>query len=189
MERWKYTPLISSKMKSIYNKIKKEYPYVNLCIWNTSFLNEFMVHQPGRLFLILEGEKEVLQSLFYYIKEMNQPVFIEPTNDILDKYVPADKQAIIIKRLVSEAPVLKINGFNTISLEKMLVDVYCNDVPFSAHQGAEMRTIFSEVFTKYVVNNKQMLRYAKRRGKKKSMEMYLTSIPNYISLSSSAAHD
>ena len=166
-------------MKSIYKKLKKEFPYLKTCIWNTSILNEFMVHQPGRFYLIVEVEKEATLSVFYFLKEFYQPIFFEPTNDILNKYLPIDKEAIIIKPLVSESSVQNTNGVDTVSIEKLLVDILCDKVVFSAHQGAEMRTIFNEAFAKYSVNQDRMLRYASRRGKKESFQEYLNTIQIY----------
>jgi hypothetical protein len=85
-----YYPDVSTKLKSVYNKLKKEFPYVDICIWNTSILNEFMIHQPGVFNFIIEVEKDVTQSAFYFLKELKYPVFIEPTSDILEKYLPID---------------------------------------------------------------------------------------------------
>ncbi len=173
-----FVPDISSKMKSVYNKLKKEFPYLKICIWHTSVLNEFMLHQPFRFYLIIEVEKDAAQSVFFFLKEIKYPVFIQPTSDILEKYLPNEKEAMIIKSLVTEAPIQNVKGVNTISLEKMLVDIFCDDVVFSAHQGAEMRSIFNEALNKYSLNLNKMLRYADRRGKKEILNKYLTSITN-----------
>lgn len=174
-----YYPEVSVKLKTLYNKLKKEFPYVDICIWNTSILNEFMKHQPGVFSFIIEAENEVTQSLFYFIKELKYPVFIEPTSDILDKYLPIDKEAFIIKSLVSESPTQLVNGITTVSIEKLLIDIFCDDIIFSAQQGAEMRTIFNEAFSKYTVNQSKMLRYASRRRKKEVFQEYLSSFQIY----------
>ena len=65
-----YTPEISSKIKSLHSKLKKEFPYLRMCIWNTSSLNEFMIHQPGRFYILIEVDKEAAQSVFFYLKEL-----------------------------------------------------------------------------------------------------------------------
>jgi len=59
-----------------------------------------------------------------------------------------------------------------------LVDIFCDDVVFSAQQGAEMRSIFNEALNKYSLNLNKMLRYADRRRKKEILNKYLTSITN-----------
>lgn len=173
-----YIPEISSKMKSLYAKIKKEFPYINLCIWHTATLNEFMLHQPNTFYYLVEAEKEVVNSVFYFLRESEKLVFINPTKDIIEKYIPQEKEVIIIKSLVSEAPLKNIKGINTASLEKLLVDIFCDEGLFLAQQGAEMRTIFSEAFSKYTVNQSKMLRYASRRRKKEHFSQFVASITN-----------
>ena len=53
-ETKKFIPEVSSKLNMIYNKLKKELPYIDLCVWNTSIINEFMLHQPGKFFTLIE---------------------------------------------------------------------------------------------------------------------------------------
>ncbi|MFA7449159.1 MAG: DUF6577 family protein [Weeksellaceae bacterium] len=173
-----YIPEISTATKSVFKKLKVEFPYANLCVWNTSVLNEFMQHQPNRFFVLVETDKETTNSVFYFLREIKKSVFIEPTNDILEKYIVNEKEVFIVKPLISEAPTQNINGVETTSLEKMLVDIFCDDVIFSAQQGAEMRTIFKEAFAKYTINQSKMLRYADRRRKKEELNQFVKTISN-----------
>lgn len=170
-----YTPKISPKIKSIHSELKKEFPYLRMCIWNTSSFNEFLIHQPGRFHLLIEVDKDAIQSVFFYLKENKFSVFIEPTKDLNEKYMSDEKETLIVKSLVSEAPLQTINRINSPSIEKMLVDIFCDEVIFAAQQGSEMRTIFQEAFSKYAINENRMLRYADRRGKKDSFSEYLNS--------------
>lgn len=173
-----YFPDITPKIKKIYNKVKNEFPYLNICIWNTSVINEFMLHQPNKFYYIVEIEKEAADSVFYLLKENKFAVFLDPTLDILEKYGPLDKDIVIVKSLVSEAPILNINGIDTASLEKILVDIFCDKIIFSAHQGAEMRFIFNEALNKYTVNRSKMFRYADRRRKKETLGKFVNTISN-----------
>lgn len=177
-EERNYLPEISPKMKSIYSKVKREYPYIDVCIWNTSSFNEFMIHQPFKFYYLLELDKEATSSIFYFLKELNFSVFLEPTMDILEKYMPENKEIIIIKSLITEAPLISVKGIKTASIEKMLVDIFCDEILFSAQQGSEMRTIFETAFTKYTINQSKMLRYANRRRKKESFNEFINTISN-----------
>ena len=178
-----YIPEISSVSKSIFKKLKAEFPYANFCVWNTSVLNEFMQHQPSRYFLLVETDKEITNSVFYFLRDSDsyrkkKSVFIEPTNDILEKYIVNEKEVIVIKSLISEAPTQNLKEVETATIEKILVDIFCDDVIFSAQQGAERRTIFKEAFTKYTINQSKMLRYADRRRKKEELNQYVKTISN-----------
>ena len=173
-----YVPEISTATKSIFKKLKAEFPYTNLCVWNTSLLNEFMLHQPNQFFTLVETDKETTNAVFYFLREIKKSVFIEPTKDILEKYVVNEREVIIVKPLVTEAPTQNINGVETTSIEKILVDVFCDDVIFSAHQGSETRTIFKNAFDKYTINQNKMLRYADRRNKKEELNQFVKTISN-----------
>ncbi len=173
-----YQPVISPKIKSIHSKLNKQFPYLKICIWSTALFNEFMIHQPGRFYILIEVEKDAAQSIFFYLKENKYSVFIDPSQDLIEKYIPAEKETLIIKPLVSEAPIQMINKTNTTTIEKMLVDIFCDQTVFAAQQGSEMRNIFQGAINKYNVNKNRMLRYADRRRKKETFRDYLSSISN-----------
>jgi hypothetical protein len=173
-----YVPEITSATKHIFKKLKAEFPFTNLCVWNTSILNEFMQHQPNRFFVLVETDKETTNSVFYFLREIKKSVFVEPTSDILEKYIVNEKDVFIVKPLISEAPTQNTNEVETATIEKILVDIFCDDVIFSAQQGAEMRTIFKEAFAKYTINQSKMLRYADRRRKKEELSQFVKAISN-----------
>ncbi|GHT52804.1 hypothetical protein AGMMS49982_14000 [Bacteroidia bacterium] len=174
-----FIPEVPDKLKSVYAKIHREFPFIKMCAWHTAVLNEFMQHQQGKFYHLIEVDKDSADAVFYFLKEAKFSVFLNPNRDILDKYTPENKDVFIVKPLVSEAPIQEINGVFSISIEKMLVDIFCDDVLFAAQQGAEMRTIFHEALSKYTVNQNKMLRYANRRKRKESFNNYLKTITNF----------
>lgn len=137
-----------------------------------------MIHQPGKFYILVEVDKDAAQSVFFYLKEHKTPVFIEPTEDLIEKYFPNQQETIIVKSLVSEAPLQTINNINIPTIEKILVDIFCDDIIFAAQQGSEMKTIFLEALSKYTVNESRIMRYADRRRKKESFREYLNTISN-----------
>ncbi len=174
-----YTPDITKKIKSLNSKLKLRFPFLTCCLWDTSVFNEFMLHQPGKFFFLVETEKNSTESVFYFLKENKYAVFHDPGEEIINKYMPEDKEPVIVKTLVSEAPVRNIDGVCSVSIEKMLVDIYCDSILFSAQQGSELIYIFKEALTKYTVNENRMLRYANRRGKKEKFDNFLNSVSKY----------
>jgi len=171
-----FMPEITSQQKSIYNKVSSLFPFSNFCIWNTFIINEFSLHQSNLNFTLVEVEKDCLQSVFYELKEIKKNVFIEPTTDIIDNYIAGVKNPIVVKTLITEAPIQKINEINTTTIEKLLVDLFCEKELFCAFQGKELRTIVEESFSKYSVNQSKIIRYANRRGKKEEFIYYMKRI-------------
>jgi len=178
-ERRNFIPEISLKMKSIHKELEKQFPYMKTCIWNTSFMNELMVHQPGRFYTLVEVDREATESVFYFLKDKMKNVFLEPSSNILSLYASSEKEVIIIKSLVSEAPIQKVKEVQTTTIEKLLIDIFCDETIFAAQQGGEMQTIFRNAIEKYSINENKMIRYADRRGKKEAFIVYLNKISKF----------
>lgn len=174
----RYIPEINTKLKTLNNKIKRQFPFLDYCLWSSALLNEFMLHQPGKFYLIVEVEKEAMESVFFFMKENKYSVFIDPTKELLNRYIPDEKETWIVKSLVTEAPVQNISGIQTTTIEKLLVDLFCDAVILDAQQGSEKERIFKEAFKKYAVNENRMLRYADRRRKKKAISDYIDTLAN-----------
>jgi len=174
-----YNPEIGPKLKQLNNKLKRKFPFLDFCLWSSSLFNEFMLHQPGKFYLIVEVEKDAMESVFFFMKENKYSVFIDPTKELLTRYVPDEKETWIVKSLVTEAPVQRISDIQTTTIEKLLVDVFCDIVILDAQQGAEKDRIFNEVFERYTVNKSKMLRYADRRRKKIEFLDYINTTTKF----------
>jgi hypothetical protein len=174
-----YTPTVTRKMMGIFKKLQKQFPYLQTCIWDTSILNEFMLHQPGRFYTVVEVNKDGMESVFYFLKEGFKNVFLNPNQDVIDHYISEMRDAIIVRILVSEAPIQLIQNLPTTTLEKLLVDIYSEDILFAAQQGREMQHIFKEALNIYTVNESRMLRFADRKGKKEELGNYLKKLSKY----------
>jgi hypothetical protein len=138
-----------------------------------------MLHQPGRYYQLLEVDKDAMESVFYYLKDRNYSVFMEPSEELIRRYMIDEKEPWIVKSLVSEAPIQPVNGIPTVTIEKLLVDIFCDPIIFNAQQGSEMNQIFYEAFEKYTISESKMLRYASRRRKKNELDNYLNETSKY----------
>lgn len=171
-----YTPDVSKKLASVYRKLKKDFPYLTVCLWSTSVLNEFMIHQPARFYQLIEVDKQAVESVFYYLKDKNYSVFMEPSEQIIHRYMIDEKEPWVVKALVTESPIQFVDGAPTVTIEKLLVDIYCDSVIYHAQQGSELKRIFIEAFENYTINESKLLRYASRRRKKMELVEYLNNI-------------
>ena len=172
-ERKEYVPEISRPLKYLSGKIYNQFPFIDTCIWSTKWLNEFMLHQPFRFYTIVEVEKEVMESVFYALREHGKEVFLDPSDEIVSKYVVNASEPIIITKLTTEAPTQVVNKVVTQTIEKLLVDVFCDPIIFAAQQGSELERIYQAAYDKYNVNNTKMFRYASRRNKRDEIENFI----------------
>ncbi len=174
-----YFPEITAHQISLFKKIKAKFPFINFCIWSTVILNEFMLHQPGKFYQLIEVEKVGIESVFFFLKDNDIPVYINPNSELIRMYLVDEKESLIVKPLITESPTQEINGINTVTIEKLLVDIFCNPTLFSAQQGSEMNQIFKNAYEKYAINENKMLRYASRRRKKAELDNFLSIVSIY----------
>lgn len=129
-------------------------------------------------FLLIEVEREAIDSVFYFVKEINKDkyTFKEPLYEMMEMFVLESKGSIIVKSLTSEAPLQNVDRIKVPTIEKILVDLCADSDIFSFLQGSEMLNIFENAWKKYTVNINRLLRYAKRRNKEKEIKNILSQI-------------
>lgn len=173
--RTSYIPDITPKEKKIFNTIRTNKPYLNICVWRTSILNEFTRHQVGRFMIMVEVERVGVEAVFDLLRDKYSNVFLTPTDKEIDFYISALDEAIVIIPLVSEAPTQVIDGIETITIEKVLVDILTDDKLYQTFQSERSR-IIHEANTKYIINKNTLLRYAGRRKKREFIEQKFQSV-------------
>jgi len=159
-----FQPNISTTLKRIFNKIKREFPYIAFCVWDTVWLHDFMRHQPFKHYIVLEVEKDACESVFGYLSERMKNIFLNPDEELFDRYISNLDGVVIIKNMVSEAPLIEEQKVIIPSLEKLLVDMLIDTALFSAQQS-EKEFIMRSVVKKYTLNELKMRRYAIRRNR------------------------
>lgn len=170
-----FNPEINQNLKKIYNKIHRDFPFIEICVWNTKWLSDHMRHQPFKNFTIIEVDKEAEEQVFNAVSEWTKNVYFNPDEEILERYVSTNTEEVtIIKNLVTEAPTTKNNKIEIPTLEKILVDILIDRELFAAQQG-ELDFIFKSAFDKYYINKAKMKRYAIRRNKESELEKIISS--------------
>ncbi|MFK5982701.1 MAG: hypothetical protein QM499_07300 [Flavobacteriaceae bacterium] len=92
-------------------------------------------------------EKDAAEQVFNVWNEKGKNVFLNPSSQIFERYINNAEDAIIIKHLVSEAPINHVNNVIIPALEKLLVDMLVDEDIFSAQQG-EIEFIYNRDFSK-----------------------------------------
>jgi hypothetical protein len=170
LNRQLYSPTLESQIKGIYGLIQEEKPMLECCVWRTSIINEFTLHQPGRFAQMVEIERDGLDAVFDLLRDNYTNVYLTPSDELLGRYIAYQNDAIIIIPLTSEAPIQNIDGIRTTTIEKLLVDLIADVKLYETFQGSELAYIIKEAFRKYPINKDKMFRYAKRRRKGEKVE-------------------
>lgn len=164
-----FRPEPGPKAAGLYTKFHGEFPEVGICVYEGPWLFQFMHHLASNQVTYIEVEKDVAESVFHRLQDEGETVFLRPDADLIYKYVNMDAGAVFVKHLTSESPLQTISGIKVPTLEKLLVDMYC-DPDFFYLQGGEYSRIMHNARSRYVINLSRLLRYARRRNVAKDIQ-------------------
>lgn len=170
-----FHPLLEPRLKELSIKIGKQFPSARHCVWSTRWLNEWMIHQPGRFLLLVEIETTATESAFYFLKDENfRNVYLNPDDNLLERYIYEETETIIVKTLVTKAPIKKEKKISIPILEKILVDLFVDKKLFAPFQGSELTHIYNNAYRLYALNITKLLAYARRRTKEQELLDFIT---------------
>ena len=178
-----YKPEVSAHLLKIAHELTEKFTEVQFCIWETAWLNEFTQHLTSKSILFIEIEKGFEESLFYELKDsIHKEVFLNPDENTINLYIAESNQPVIIKNLLTRAPLSKRTEkklkFHTPALEKILVDLFAEERLFYFLQGSDLISIFENAFTRYSINFTRLFSYAKRRKREQAIKQFIS---NHIS--------
>lgn len=171
-----FFPVPDKQLKSLAKKLNRQFPYANLCLWDTSIINAYSQHLTGNSMFIIETDKEVTEPMFHYLQASMKNIYLNPSKETMENYLFQGGKPCVVKSMISEAPLQEVEGVTTVTMEKMLVDLFCDKTLFAMYQGHELRIIFQNCLERYPVNSTKMLRYASRRGKKEEVVSFIEQI-------------
>lgn len=170
-----FNPRSTRKMGDLYTIFLSGFRKTAPCaIWSTEWLAQFMELQPTSYFMVVEVDKELATPLFQLLKEEEKDVYLNPDRHMVSNYLLGKKSPIVVRPLISRAPLQQTKDELPIaSLEKILVDIFCDPDLFIAYQGSELKTIFSNAWKSYSLNLSALMNYANRRKRAKPLLDFL----------------
>ncbi len=175
----KYNPEISQELYKIADKISSRFADIKYCLWETEWLNEFSQHQSGKKMILVEVEKEFVESFYYDLKDnFKNDIYLNPDEKAINFYISESNQPT--RSPIDMRTERKIEVYTPL-LEKILVDLFAEEKLFYLYQGNELAHIFENAIKLYTVNFTKLLSYARRRKKEQEIKMFLTyHIPHLV---------
>lgn len=156
-----YSP--SKKARDIYKALKAQLPFTDFCVYDGSILSPIQHHLSINHAIYVETNRDAVESVFARLKEWYKNVYRQPDAAFMYDYIDLRENCIIVKPLVTESPLLEVDGIKVPTLEKLLVDTQ-KDPDFDYLRGSESLNMYHLAFDLYSINTQRLLRYARRRG-------------------------
>ena len=174
----RYKPKTSPALIKLAKRITDKFEDTKHCIWETEWLNEFSQHQASKRIILIEIEKEFIESLYYNLKDSSiNELYLNPDDKAIDFYIAESTYPVVIKNLITRSPIFKRTEkrvkFYTPLLEKILVDIFAEEKFFYYLQGTEMIHIYENAIRNYAINFTKLFSYAKRRGREQDIKQFM----------------
>ncbi len=167
-----FTPTLKEDLKLLYDDIASEFPLIDIVVYSGHDITHLQHHISTNNALYVEVTKEASEAVFHYLIDRKIKAYHKPDKDFMYDYVDLSERCVIVKPLITESPIRKIDGVGMPRLEKLLVDINI-DQDFYYLQGIESSYIMDNASSLYQLNIPKMLRYASRRGIKEKMQSSL----------------
>lgn len=166
-----YIPLYSVEAQTIRFQVSSRFPLTGFTVFESMLLNEFLNHLIARNTIFIQVNRPLGASVFDFLREHTEKlVLYQPSTKDFTKYWKPD--SIVVLDWTSEAP-LNPSAPHDITIEKMLVDIYCDKSIRMVYSSAEYPTIVQDVYERYPVDTVRLLRYARRRHRDREISAFL----------------
>lgn len=163
-----FIPTVSEKLVEVYENTVNEFPLIDVCVYSGIDISSLQHHLSSNNAIYIEVTKEATEAVFHWLIDNGFNAYHRPTEILMSEYVNLTEECVIVKSLVTESPLMKVDGIQTATLEKLLVDIN-TDADFYYLQGGETFYIMEQAQSLYQINQPKMLRYASRRGVRQKM--------------------
>lgn len=167
---------ISDRLVAYYTAVTEQLPFIHICVWSSEAIQNFSHHHPKTNFDIVEVEKDGVEAVRDILLNLDIRASTYDDFPSIQPSLIGGERVVVIKRLISEAPVMSYSSIVVPRIEKILVDLVCDEKIFQYLHGSEMFYIYSHVVERYNLQYDTLLRYASRRGVSKKVDSLLQQI-------------
>jgi len=168
--------IVTQEMREVYNPLHKALPFADFCLYTGNDLTPFQHNMAANNILYVETQRDTCNSAFNILKDAGKTAYLRPDKDLINKYINLSELSVFVKPLTSESPVVKEdNGMMMPTLEKLLVDITADEDYFYL-RGEEAFYMFRNATERYRINEKRLLRYARRRSIEPTIKKFLEEV-------------
>jgi hypothetical protein len=172
MQKSVFQPVMGEAAKKACTLLRDKFKYLNVTVADSGMLAQFMSLQPFSTIVVVETKKSATGAVLSELRKDGVDAYAKRDYPRLEQYVQSSEPFVVRPELTVNPNLPQENNVRTANLEKILVDLICDEDIYGQYQGAELQNIYQNATESYAVNYSQMLKYAAARKKKvEVMEM------------------
>ena len=154
-----FHPEEKSRVAKIRQLLKKQYPELDILIWNTLYFQPYYHHQQTHNITFVEVEADAMRPVADSISRNYRFVMIEKASRVAPKGFDITRDPIVVRLLIKGSP----RKGHTPSLEKMLVDLFVIKDKYSTMPDSDYWELWRSIDDFFRVNVSALVAYAKAR--------------------------
>ncbi len=168
-----FVPHTSGELRKLGKLLREAFPFLEVCITDSFWINSFISLQHFSRRFIIESEKGSEESVFDLLSQTYDRVLLKPSRKEIELYGAGHSGLIVVKKLVSQSPIMSTDDIPVSTLEKLLVDTFSDQQVFDYLQGSVLAEFFTDAFTRFTIDQSTLRRYAARRNKWESIKEFV----------------
>ena len=175
----KLQPTMGDSAKAVCSLLGNCFKYLDITVADSSVLGQFMNLQPFATVVVIETRKSSTNAVISALRNEGIEAYAKSDFTRLEQYI-SSSQPVVVRSELSVNPTLpKERNVRVVNIEKLLVDLVCDQDVYGQYQGEELLNIYENATSSYAVNYSQMLKYATSRKKKTDVLDLLQSTSEY----------
>ena len=166
-----FEPYLTASMRKIYALLRRNLDVIRYCMWSTDWVDFYLPKLPSKFYTIIEVKKKYVNFTYESIaNQFDCGVYNFKTKDIAIISEKVDT-IILVKPLISGSPIYDFEGIKVPYIEKVIVDLYCDQHFYFFENSFTTKELSCKVFSEFSINQNKLIRYANRRKRKKEFEI------------------
>jgi len=166
MAKARFNPILSEKTEQVCSMLHDKFKYLVVTVTDSCILGQFMSLQPFSTVTVIETRKSAASAVLSALRKEGVEAYAKSDFPKLERYISSSQPFVIRPDLTVNPNLPQENNVRTANLEKLLVDLVCDEDIYGQYQGEELQNIYKNATDSYAVNYSQMLKYAAARKKK-----------------------
>ncbi len=178
-EELAFRPVAEAHYNELTHYLNDQYEGL-YCFTATQWVNEISTQNRPERAVIVEVDASKLAEAYRAMRELGvgEVYRLDDSQKKKDLKIDWAGEPAVLKPLVEGAPVQQVDEVWVPTLEKLLVDLYCDPELFPGIEHREMISIFDNAFHLYQIDYDRLQAYAKKRRQLDQLESFLRSTIN-----------
>lgn len=166
MAKPRFVPEVGEAANRACSLLSERFRYLVVTVTDSNVLGQFMNLQPFSTVVVIEAKKTATAAVQSALRQAGIEAYAKSDYSRIERYITSSQPFIVRPELSVNPSLPQKSNIRTANLEKLLVDLVCDEDIYGQYQGEELLNIYKNATERYAVNFSQILKYAAQRKKK-----------------------